>query len=182
MEICGGTNIKIGDNYSVRQTSVIHWYIEVKSKKKNGDPCIFTMGLNMNSFPEPERNKLITGQTWSQPEWAKTIIEIQTPDISLSKCNNQILRNEGLSPFWCNRLKFSQPFGYEILKHRAKLGRLSKKKLYARGQIVTDLKSSLTKGTTVWSGIINQSQLDVIRFLKMHGRYFLNADMKTQRL
>lgn len=191
MDRCGGANIKVGDKYSIRFTDRVHWFLEIQSKKKNGNPCIFTIGLGLLEDKDaPEIFKEVPG-----PDMFKGFAFIFSPDKVELECHRRLFNDPNApqppkSPFdlpfdhRCRNLKYIPPYPKAMMEYYSKNqpGFFDKKKAYLRGKPVRSIQSWFDPKIRKYSGRINETQLKVIQHFVAKKRYKTFLGMKYKRI
>lgn len=191
MDRCGGANIKVGDKYSIRFTDRVHWFLEIQSKKKNGNPCIFTIGLGLLEDKDAaEIFKEVPG-----PDMFKGFAFIFSPDKVELECHRRLFNDPNApqppkSPFdlpfdhRCRNLKYIPPYPKAMMEYYSKNqpGFFDKKKAYLRGKPVRSIQSWFDPKIRKYSGRINETQLKVIQHFVAKKRYKTFLGMKYKRI
>ena len=186
MNRCGGSNIKIGDKYSVRYVDRVHWFIEIQSKKKNGEKCFLTIGLNIFLSKGDSLFKNVPG-----PEQFKGRTIVTSPDEVEMNCNYRVQEKEKLKQkmdWRCRNVQYSKNYSEAFLNKQPK-EYFNRKKLYVRGKSVKSFKKKFIKKIfnkkikTDYRGKLNELQLKVIKvFLEKKSKYITDKKYKFKHV
>ena len=179
MDRCGGSNIKLGDKYSIRYVDRVHWYLEIQSEKKNGEKCFLTIGLNVFLSAGDNLFKNVPG-----PYAFKGRTIITSPDEVESNCHYRLFDKKKLAHgYRCRNIRYFKEFPKKNLDAQPK-EYFQKNKMYFRGKPVKSFKKIFFGRTNKqYSGKLNETQLEVIKvFLEKKSRVITDKRNKYKHV
>ena len=156
---CYGSNIKLGDKYSIRYVDKVHWFLEIQSTKKNGEKCYLTMGLNVFLSEGDNLYKNVPG-----PHAFKGRTIITSPDEVENNCHYRLFDKKKLANSWrCRDVTYFKEYPKKFLDEQPK-EYFQKNKIYLRGKPVRSWKKILFgRENKQYTGKLNETQLEVIK-------------------